>query len=158
MLDPLPPKAQRVYLASPYSHKDAAVRAARFDAVCDVTAMLLDDGLAVYSPILQGHTVVPKLLHREDDHGFWMGACLPFIESCDMVGILTINGWRESKGVAMEVLLAMSMGIRVFAVALNDDDRFEDVSEGQITEYCEAVFHDYQQKHSLLYSETTNVQ
>ena len=46
-----------VYLASPYSHADAHVRASRFDAVCYAAAVLLGGGVLVYAPIAHSHPI-----------------------------------------------------------------------------------------------------
>jgi hypothetical protein len=40
-----------IYLASPYSHPDRAVREERFRGACRATAALLRSGHAVFSPI-----------------------------------------------------------------------------------------------------------
>jgi hypothetical protein len=44
-----------IYLSSPYSAPDPAVREARFQAACRATAELMRAGRIVYSPIVFSH-------------------------------------------------------------------------------------------------------
>jgi hypothetical protein len=46
-----------IYLASPYSHADDAIRAQWFDAACRAAAELMRAGHTVYSPIVHGHPI-----------------------------------------------------------------------------------------------------
>ena len=41
-----------IYLASPYSDPDPAVRQSRFEAACKATAEMLRAGLIVFSPVM----------------------------------------------------------------------------------------------------------
>lgn len=43
---------KKIYLATPYSHKDDKVRRERFDAVNIVAARLMRQGFLVFSPII----------------------------------------------------------------------------------------------------------
>ena len=47
-----------IYLASPYSHPDPAIREARFDAACRVTAEQIRAGQPVFAPVVMGHPLV----------------------------------------------------------------------------------------------------
>ncbi len=44
-----------IYLASPYSHPDPAVREQRFRAACRAAAELIRAGHVVISPVVHGH-------------------------------------------------------------------------------------------------------
>ncbi len=97
-----------IYLASPYSHPDAAVRHKRYEDVCRVTAQLIAKGHVVYSPIAHSHPVAafldPDLLM---DHKFWMTQCLPILNVCDELWVLELDGFEKSKGVSAEVKFAV---------------------------------------------------
>ena len=58
-----------IYLASPYSHPDPAVRERRFRAACSAAAFLLQAGHAVFSPIAHGHVLAEHGLPT--DWSFW---------------------------------------------------------------------------------------
>jgi hypothetical protein len=47
-----------IYLASPYSHPNPAVREQRFQAACQAAAALLRSGQAVFAPIVHSHPLV----------------------------------------------------------------------------------------------------
>lgn len=105
-----------IYLASPYTHEEAAVREQRFDAVCEYAAKLMRAGLHVFSPIAHGHAIARYNLPVEFD--FWQGYCEKTLGRCDRVVVLQLDGWRESKGVTHEVKLAKRLRLPVEHVKL----------------------------------------
>ncbi len=46
-----------IYLASPYTHADPAVRQRRFEAACRTSAVLICRGQTVFSPIAHSHAI-----------------------------------------------------------------------------------------------------
>src|SRR5262245_52054120 len=100
-----------IYLASPYSHPDAAVREQRFQAACAATARLLLDGHRVYSPVVHGHPLVRFGLSA--DWSFWERFDRPHLQTCDEVVVLTLDGWRESVGLQAELRHAGVLGKKV---------------------------------------------
>jgi hypothetical protein len=94
-----------IYLASPYSHPDPAVRQWRFEAACQATAAMLKAGLIVLSPVVHSH---PLAGHGLDamDHAFWMHVDRPMLDACTSVAVLTLSGWESSKGIAAEIRIA----------------------------------------------------
>ena len=107
-----------IYLASPYSHADAAVREQCFRAACRATALLIREGNAVFAPIVHGHPLV--------DHGlptgwsFWERFDREHIRRCDEVAVLMIDGWQESGGVREEIRIARELGLPVRYLAPED--------------------------------------
>jgi len=104
-----------IYLASPYSHVDPAVRQWRFDAACRATAVMLRAGMDVFSPIVHSHPVAAWGLDAMD-HRFWMRVDRPYLDWCESVAVLTLPGWRESKGIAAELDIARAADKLVFHV------------------------------------------
>lgn len=103
-----------IYLASPYSHPDPAVREARYVAACKKTAQYAVKGISVFSPIAQSHPVA-AYMPPEDcmDFDLWMRLDLPILKDAAELHILCIDGWRMSKGVTREVQFAESLGIPI---------------------------------------------
>jgi hypothetical protein len=97
-----------IYLASPYSHPDPAVRRRRFKAACRAAAAMLTKGLMVYSPIVHSAPIAACGLD-DMDHDFWMHVDRPYLEWCTIVMVMTLDGWRESRGVSAEIAAARSM-------------------------------------------------
>ena len=100
-----------MYLASPYSHPDAAVREDRFRAVCEHAAALLRDGHLVYSPIAHSHPLAA--LGLPGDWAFWADHNRAMLERSSSLVVLQLPGWERSVGVAAEVEIARALGLPV---------------------------------------------
>jgi len=97
-----------IFLASPYSDEQLSVRLRRFVEASRACAYLANTGLAVYSPIVHWHDIA--LIHRlPTDADFWMEQNRPFIEKCDRMYVLELDGWRESVGVTLEIAAARAL-------------------------------------------------
>lgn len=110
-----------IYLASPYSHPDPAIRQARFDAACRAAATLIRAGHAVISPVVQGHPLAAFGLPT--DWQFWETLDRQQLARCDEVVVLTLAGWRESVGVQTEIRIAAELGKPVQYVAPDEPPR-----------------------------------
>lgn len=94
-----------IYLASPYSNPDPAVIVDRYEAVCKVAAILINQGMFVWSPIAQTHATASRFAMPTDAE-FWKAYNFDFMRRADAIYVLVVDGWRESKGVAMEIEFA----------------------------------------------------
>ena len=97
-----------IYLASPYSHADPAVRETRYQAACHATAALLKAGFVVFSPIVHSHPLVAFDLPTGWD--FWERIDRAYLSRCDEVVVLTLDGWQQSTGVRAEIAIARDLG------------------------------------------------
>lgn len=104
-----------IYLASPYSHPDPAVRDERFRAACRATAALLRAGEVAFSPIVHSHPLVAFGLPTA--WAFWDRIDRAYLERCDEVVVLMLDGWKESVGVRAEIGLARGLGKAVRLLA-----------------------------------------
>jgi hypothetical protein len=98
-----------IYLASPYSHTDPAVREHRFQKACQAAATLMSRGVLLFAPICHTHPIamagdLPK------GWNFWQRYDRIMVERCEEVWVLMLVGWRESKGVMAEIALAEKLG------------------------------------------------
>jgi hypothetical protein len=91
-----------IYLASPYSDPDPAVREARFKSVCKVAARLIRAGYVVFCPIAHSH---PLEVHGDLIGGwdFWALQDLPLLNVCNELHVAAFPGWEESEGVTAEI-------------------------------------------------------
>jgi len=101
-------EAHMIYLASPYSDPDPAVREQRFQAACRAAAALIRSGRVVFSPIVHSHVLVQHGLPT--DWAFWQQVDREQLERCDDVVVLMLAGWEESAGVQAEIRMAREMG------------------------------------------------
>lgn len=107
-----------IYLASPYSHPDPAVREERFRAACRATAALLIAGEVVFSPIVHSHALVEFALPTV--WSFWERIDRAHLERCDEVAVLMLDGWQESVGVREEIGIARAAGKPVWFLGVGD--------------------------------------
>jgi len=109
------------YLASPYSHPDATVRMARYDAVIQAQSAMFRKGIHVYSPIAQCAEAAER--HGlPTDFAFWMRFNRRMITSCDSMTVLCIDGWQSSRGIREEVAIAQDRGMPVRWVDVDGDE------------------------------------
>lgn len=95
-----------IYLASPYSDPDPAIRVKRFRAACQAAAKLILDGNKVFSPIAHGHAIASFAAPEDDmmrSWDDWKELDLAILEQADVVAILMLPGWRKSVGVQAEL-------------------------------------------------------
>lgn len=97
--------AEIIYLASPYSHPSAAVREQRFQDACRAAAHLMRQGHIVYSPIAHTHPIA-TLCDLPKGWEYWRKVDEAFLERCDALYVLHLDGWRESVGVRAEIVIA----------------------------------------------------
>ena len=97
-----------IYLCSPYTHVDAEVRQRRFEAACRAAAELIRMGKTVFSPIAHSHAICRYGLPV--DWRYWEPHGRRFLETCDEVVVLTLNGWQTSVGVQAEIAIARELG------------------------------------------------
>lgn len=100
-----------MYLASPYTHPDKSVKHDRFAAACSATAALMGKGQMVFSPIAHSH---PLTAHgAPSDWLFWKDFDRLILEACGVLGVLMLDGWKESVGVTAEIALAKSLDMPI---------------------------------------------
>jgi hypothetical protein len=102
-----------IYLASPYSHQDPAVREARFRAACDFTHWMLKQEHHVFSPIAYSHQFTMPPYTMDGPFEVWKEIDLDMIARCEAVMVLKIDGWDQSRGVKAEIEYAKEIGKRV---------------------------------------------
>ena len=116
-----------LYLATPYSHPDPAVRQERYERVTQAAARLIGLGHIVHSPITLTHPLeLAGGIVRPAE--FWLEFDLPFMQMCAELVILTLAGWKESHGIAYEKRMFESMGRPVsYLVPGYEDQRFSEL-------------------------------
>ena len=100
-----------IYVASPYSCADLAVREARFEMACRATAQLIRTGELAFSPIVHSHPLVKFGLPTDWD--FWQRCDQTLMSCCQEIVVLQLDGWRESRGVQAEIDLAIELDLPI---------------------------------------------
>ena len=102
-------EGRRVYVACPYSDGQRSVRDARARAANEVAGLLIRAGAVVFSPISHTHEMAEQQ-NLPTDYAFWERQCLAFVEWCDAMVVLAVDGWQESRGVVAELRAAWAAG------------------------------------------------
>jgi nucleoside 2-deoxyribosyltransferase len=97
-----------IYLASPYSHANPSIREQRYLAACRATATLIRAGQVVFSPVVHSHPLVAFGLPTA--WAAWERIDRAFLERCDEVAVLMLDGWDQSVGVRAELRIARELG------------------------------------------------
>jgi len=101
-----------IYLASPYSSPNTQIMHYRFAKVTKATAELLRQGNTVFSPIVYGHDLAKN--HKLPvDIKFWWKLDKAMLESASALWILTLDGWKSSKGIRREAGHAIKLQLPI---------------------------------------------
>ena len=104
---------KKVYIASPYSHKDKYIRMTRVIQVDAKAADLMEQGYLVFSPLSHSHGISEHANVDPMDHDFWLRQDLWVLDMCDELHILCLSGWQDSKGIAVEIARAKENGMKI---------------------------------------------
>jgi len=110
-----------IYLASPYSHPDPAVREARFHAACRQVADMLRCGIAVFSPVVYFHQLATDYALPPWEC-FWWALNPQLLGASDEVWVLKLDGWEKSRGVRAGMKMAKELGKPVMLIEPDPHD------------------------------------
>ncbi len=97
------------YLASPYTHPDAAIMEHRRVAACRKAAELIESGLAVLSPIAHNVALIREA-GTPTGWDCWRSQDLAMLTACDKLLVLQLPSWQDSIGVRAEIAAAKQLG------------------------------------------------
>lgn len=112
-----------IYLASPYSHDNPAIREERYQLALIACARLIGLGAVVYSPIAHSH-VIAQTGAIPGDWQTWEKQCMALLDKCDVLLVLTLPGWMDSVGIKAEVTHFLPTGKLVIYADLNSLNHF----------------------------------
>ena len=91
-----------IYLGTPYSHPNGAIRHARFQVNAEYVANCVKRGEAIFSPIIHWHYIAKKY-SLPKDFSFWKNLDLTFLSACSSIHVLELPGHEESVGLQAEI-------------------------------------------------------
>ncbi len=106
-----------IYLASPYTHPNDAVRQARYEAAFKFSRDLTEMEVVNFSPIAYGHQYALKGL--PGDEKFWRKFNFAILSACSTLYILKMPGWEKSSGIQSELDFAKERGLDCAYVELS---------------------------------------
>ena len=103
-----------IYLATPYaSYKPC--RGTAYMHACQLAAKLMLLGVRIFCPIAHYHPIVVYGAGIDPvDHKFWDEQNTPFMVAASAMLIAKMPGWRESNGIAREIIKFTSLEKRIF--------------------------------------------
>jgi hypothetical protein len=90
------------YLATPYSKYPAGIECAFIEA-CKQTALLIEAGIPVYSPIAHTHPIAIHSGLDPLDHSIWLPADKPMMDAAKALIVCKMEGWESSYGISVEI-------------------------------------------------------
>jgi hypothetical protein len=107
------PRSGFTYVAGPYSHWNQAVRLERRLRAEDFAYHLITkEGRPTYAPLTFGWSLSARYKLPEDAE-FWAPLNMAMLNAASCMAVLCLDGWRESKGVALELRFAADLGLPV---------------------------------------------
>ncbi len=122
-----------IYVASPYSHPDRDVERQRYADVMRFMTFLVTETLTLptspspYSPIVHCHQWAEDY-ELPKDAQWWKKFNFDYIQKASGLYVLRLDGWRESKGVAMEIDFAQTLHLPIRHWRPLGDDSFTAVN------------------------------
>ncbi|MBR0852135.1 DUF1937 family protein [Bradyrhizobium diazoefficiens] len=112
MISASPVHRDLIYLACPYTHRDASVRLYRFEQATKAAAALIGQGHIVFSPITMTHPIDIEMAGADNTLGsdFWVTFDEAFMDRCDVFALLPLEGWQESGGIKRELAYFEAQG------------------------------------------------
>lgn len=100
-----------MYLAAPYSDPDPERVARRMERVTLIDGILLLKGLVTVSPLAKHYGLAQTQL--PSDWEFWKQYSETLLARCDVLGVITMDGWDTSSGVQGEIAFARENNIPI---------------------------------------------
>jgi len=110
-----------IYVASPYSHPDPLIEEHRYLMAETYVIAAFKQRITAFSPIYYCHRLALKF-ELPGDAMFWKQFNNSMMRRADAVHVLTLVGWRESKGVQYEMMMAQELGIPLITVEFTDEN------------------------------------
>lgn len=115
-MTPLKISRPLIYLASPHSHPQVTVRHLRYVQVVKAAACLMKQGKMVFCPIAHSHPIhheMMKLGASEPEWNFYREFDTKILSICDELWVLTLDGWKDSRGIKGEIEFASLLPIPI---------------------------------------------
>lgn len=110
-----------IYLATPYADPSEGVVARRVQIINKVTISLLERGQPVFSPITYGCPLKQLGINFKQED--WYRFDLQILAKCSMLMVAKLDGWRQSRGVRLEIAEAQRLGMPIVYLEWSDIER-----------------------------------
>ena len=101
-----------LYFAAPFYSEDESIRYLRIRAIEMIVSKYISLGKVCFSPI----TYTSHFNETSNPPQGWYAFDLNFLKVCSALVVITLKGWKSSKGVQMEIASAYTLGIPIFYI------------------------------------------
>lgn len=98
-----------IYISIPYTGCENL----SFCVSCVVLEKLIRAGNVAISPVVCGHAMERQNRITKSDHDLWLGYDLKLLRHCDVLAVITLDGWEDSAGVKAEIDEAERLGVPI---------------------------------------------
>ena len=112
-------KDKLLYVAHPYYHDNPMVMTDRYEAVCEACYLMLASGYKPVSTVMMWHPLKSQF-NLDQYESVIMETCFCLLVTCDVLVVLTLPGWKDSKGIEGEVEWARHLKIPVRYTSAKD--------------------------------------
>lgn len=127
------PENPLIYMAGPYTHLSYHIREKRFKDLCWTAAQLIKSGLMIYSPISHSHPIL-EIGQLPVSFDYWKEFDEHMISLSSRVIVITLDGWKESRGVTSEISFSVRNQKVVEFYSLSSDNKIEKHSADWVIE------------------------
>lgn len=99
-----------IYLASPFSSGLPTIVEERYSKTVQFTLQAIANGYPLFSPIVYFKPLA-SALKLPDDAGFWHNMNMEFLRKAEMIWVLRLPGWDQSKGMQVELRVAKMLNM-----------------------------------------------
>ena len=110
------------YLASPYAHREECVQEQRAHDISLITSKMIKTFpmAFVFSPISYTHRLQEE--YEAETSCGWYAFDLAFLNKCDRLIVVMMDGWQESKGVNIEIAHALKLDIPIHYIKVCESE------------------------------------
>lgn len=120
-----------IFVSVPYSNPYREIVELRVKVLSIYCGQLMKNGVITTSPVLFGTTILNHYT-LPFDFTYWQDLSYTYLEKCDEIHVLLMDGWKESSGVQGEIERAREIGIPIkFINCYKHDDMTFHFSENQ---------------------------
>lgn len=102
-----------IYMASVYSlNADEALMEERYQFALKHAANFTLDGIPIFSPIVHSHPM-SQTFDMPTTFPFWEKLDYQYLDACEALWVLMMDGWQDSRGVTAEIAYAKSKGLPI---------------------------------------------
>ena len=103
-----------VYVAIPFTSPSMMEKHLRFEVANSVSAVLMERGEIVFSPISMGWPIQQASRNGiTTEWSYWKETCTAYLSACRKLYVITIDGWKKSVGVQAEIRIAEDLGLEI---------------------------------------------